>query len=204
MALKGRLGPKASQTPNADLSRFDLEIASWGSSCRSNDAIRKATEDGLVTTKAIAARARAVLQLLDRTGKLTEQFHAMSDATEIPPENREASREAEAESIVLLKNDRNILPLEKTKLKKVSLLGPLAKRSTVPDQGENQISPFDAFKEKLGDDVEISYSKGIYFRYQNSRPPTFADFDRNTRWTRHQNGLATSCPLRSRSSSKRS
>lgn len=42
------------------------------------------------------------------------------------PRNRELAREAARQSLVLLKNDEALLPLDKSKLKKVAVIGPMA------------------------------------------------------------------------------
>lgn len=112
-------------------------------------------DGGQVTTQTITDRARAVLQLLQRTGKLTSQLNAVPEITKNQSEHKELIREAVAEGIVLLRNGRNILPLNKTELKKIALLGPMAKYS------DSQVSPFDDFNSRLGKDVEITYSQGI-------------------------------------------
>lgn len=128
----------------------------WSTDSQFEKVIRKVIDDGLVTTQTITARARAVLRLLQRTGQLTSQFNAEPETTEDQPERKELIREGATEGIVLLKNARNILPLDETKLKKIALLGPMVKYSA------SHVSLIDAFTSRLSKDVEITYSQGIF------------------------------------------
>jgi beta-glucosidase len=78
--------------------------------------------------------------------------------------NRKLAYRAASESMVLLKNDNNILPLQKGKYKKIAIIGPNADRcilggySSIPKQ---TITPLQALKNKLGKDVEIIYTEGV-------------------------------------------
>eukprot|EP00743_Colponemidia_sp_Colp-15_P007755 GILK01008397.1.p1 GENE.GILK01008397.1~~GILK01008397.1.p1 ORF type:complete len:751 (-),score=119.29 GILK01008397.1:185-2437(-) len=72
---------------------------------------------------------------------------------------------AARESIVLLKNDNNILPLRKDKLKKITVVGPHSQATNILCSNyyrelPNVISPFDALKNRLGDSVEINLVTG--------------------------------------------
>jgi beta-glucosidase len=78
--------------------------------------------------------------------------------------NRKLAYRAACESMVLLKNDNNILPLQKGKYKKIAIIGPNADRcilggySSTPKQ---TITPLQALKKKLGSDVQIIYTEGV-------------------------------------------
>lgn len=135
---------------------------------RSTEVLKAAIKKGEITPKTIDNRARAVLQLLERTGKFSDRREQLAEKAIDLPEHRKLIREAGAEGIVLLKNDNQTLPIDATKIKKIALLGPLAKYAAAHGGGSAslnshyKISPFDAFTERLGKDVEISYSKGTY------------------------------------------
>jgi len=83
------------------------------------------------------------------------------------PEDRALNREICASSIVLLKNDKKVLPLPK-KMKKVALIGSHMKNPSLTGGGSASLEPyysvtlFDAIKEKLRPDVEIIYEVGAY------------------------------------------
>jgi beta-glucosidase len=81
--------------------------------------------------------------------------------------NRNAARDVAKKSIILLKNETDILPISKS-VKKIALIGPLAKSSTdmkgfwSVDWGKEDhlVSPYEGIKNKLGNDAKILYAKG--------------------------------------------
>jgi beta-glucosidase len=83
------------------------------------------------------------------------------------PEHKALALKMAQQSIVLLKNDKNVLPLNK-KIKKIAVLGPnsnnrisvLGNYNGIPS---NVVSLLDGLKEKLGSDVKIMYEPAINF-----------------------------------------
>lgn len=81
--------------------------------------------------------------------------------------NRNAARDVAKKSIILLKNQTDILPISKS-VKKIALIGPLAKSNTdmkgfwSVDWGKEDhlVSPYEGIKNKLGNDAKILYAKG--------------------------------------------
>ena len=77
--------------------------------------------------------------------------------------HRSLAREAARESITLLKNDGNVLPLNLKKLKTIAVVGPNAHRvllggySGVPKQF---ITVLDGIRAKVGDQAKVVYSEG--------------------------------------------
>ena len=77
-------------------------------------------------------------------------------------EHKAIARKITQESIVLLKNSENFLPLDKTKLKRVALIGPYADQvaldwySGTPPYA---ISALDGIKSKLGSGVKVSFAR---------------------------------------------
>lgn len=78
-------------------------------------------------------------------------------------------RKFAAESIVLLKNEKRVLPLDAKKLKKVAIVGGNAKALVLSGGGSAAlkasyfISPYDGIVKALKEvnpDVEVSYSEG--------------------------------------------
>ena len=75
-------------------------------------------------------------------------------------------RKVAAESIVLLKNDNGLLPIDKTKVKKVAIVGGNAKAVILSGGGSAAlkpsyfVSPYDGIVKALGKDVEVTYSEG--------------------------------------------
>lgn len=82
------------------------------------------------------------------------------------PEHARIARFVATESIVLLKNENNILPL-KAGIKKIALIGPLVKAKTdlastwtVYADTASMTNVYDGLQQKLGNKVELSYAKG--------------------------------------------
>ena len=80
--------------------------------------------------------------------------------------NRQAAKEVAKKSIVLLKNETQILPISKS-VKKIALIGPLAKSNndmkgfwSVEWKNDELVSLYDGVKNKFGKNAEILYAKG--------------------------------------------
>jgi beta-glucosidase len=91
--------------------------------------------------------------------------------------------DAARESIVLLKND-HILPLLKTGIKTVAIIGQSAKNTRVSGGGssmvnaENVVSPFDCISNELGKDVKIIYAQGLTLKGDaNPIDPSLFSYD---------------------------
>src|SRR5262249_7038828 len=76
------------------------------------------------------------------------------------------ARKAAAESIVLLKNIQNILPLQVEHLRSIALIGRFAKRPRYQGSGSAQVVPtrldnaHDEFQCRLGSNVQLTYADG--------------------------------------------
>ncbi|HEY0461771.1 MAG TPA: glycoside hydrolase family 3 N-terminal domain-containing protein [Pyrinomonadaceae bacterium] len=80
-------------------------------------------------------------------------------------EDRKLAAEAAERSIVLLKNEKNVLPLDRTKLKSIAVIGPNAARAhlggyTDPNPPRT-VSLLDGIKNKLGSAVRVNYAEGV-------------------------------------------
>ncbi len=80
-------------------------------------------------------------------------------------ENRKVALKAAQESMVLLKNNKGILPLKKGAYKKIALVGPNADRCILggyADVPKQTISPLQALKEKAKGQFDIIYAEGVH------------------------------------------
>ncbi|CAK7234153.1 hypothetical protein SCUCBS95973_008837 [Sporothrix curviconia] len=94
---------------------------------------------------------------------------------------RQTAREAAANSVVLLKNENNTLPLKPETLQTLAIIGPNAKHPTLGGTGSAVVNPyyttnpFDSLSEaaKIGNPkIEITYARGILTSLQ---PPLMGD-----------------------------
>jgi beta-glucosidase len=131
--------------------------------------LEKSLEEGKVTEAEIDLACHRVLEAKYKLGLFDDSYRYFDKTRPVKDiltaENRQAAREVAARSFVLLKNDNQILPLEKSG--KVALVGPLADSQnnmlgTWAPTGEHHLAVkiIDGFKNVGGDDLEILYAKG--------------------------------------------
>jgi len=126
-------------------------------------------KEGKITVKQLDDAIYKILWYKFKLGLFDDPYKfsdpAREAATMLTPANRQQAREAARGSIVLLKNEGNILPLKN--VKKVALIGAFAKsRADMFDFWVAQGTPNDAvtihdgLKNALGNDVELNYVSG--------------------------------------------
>jgi beta-glucosidase len=123
-----------------------------------------AVECRKVSMQAVDTAVKNVLKLVDRTYKPTAPRENEAGDTE---KSRALTRKVAAESIVLLKNQRCILPLAKGSNQTFGLIGEHFKIAATCGGGSSEVTPFyvstpfDAITEVLGAD-KIQYQPGCY------------------------------------------
>ncbi len=126
-------------------------------------------KEGKISVKTIDNACRLVLEAKYKLGLFDDPYRYLSDQrakTEIlTPENRLAARTAAEHSMVLLKNDNQLLPLDPSK--SIALIGPLAdirpdKTGSWQPAGnqENATSVLSGVKKLLGNSDNVYYAKG--------------------------------------------
>jgi beta-glucosidase len=137
------------------------------------DDLAKALRDGLVSEADMDAALKNLLRLYLRLGEFdppgVDPYAKIGrdSGGELPPWERPSSRDlvrvATDESIVLLKNENNTLPLDRTKLKTIAVIGPwvgevlLDWYSGTPPYA---VSILDGVKESVGRGVKVVYDDG--------------------------------------------
>ncbi|KAJ4298099.1 hypothetical protein N0V90_005998 [Kalmusia sp. IMI 367209] len=135
---------------------------------RTPEVVHKALKSGEVSEVDIDARVLSTLKLLKKVGKFDDRRETPKEQAIDRPEHRALIRKAGAEGLILLKNEGGILPINAKKIKKIALLGPLAKYAAAHGGGSAslnchyKITPYDAFVERLGKHVEITHGKGAH------------------------------------------
>lgn len=136
--------------------------------------VQKAVDDGKIDPKVIDTSALRVLEFLVKTGKFESPDNA-PERSVVDPEHSQLIRKAGADGIVLLRNENEILPLQREKVKSVALLG-LAKECLAFGGGSAKvnchykITPYDAIQQVLaGTNAEVRYAKGAH-TFRNFEP----------------------------------
>ena len=137
------------------------------------DDLSKALKDGLLTEADMDASLRNLLRLYLRLGEFdppgVDPYATIGRESkgELPPWERQSSRElvrqATDESIVLLKNDNNTLPLDRMKLKTIAVIGPWVGQvlldwySGTPPYA---VSILEGIKQAVGHVAKVVYADG--------------------------------------------
>ncbi len=91
-------------------------------------------------------------------------------------EHQQLALKAAHEAIVLLKNQNNLLPLDRTKYKRIAVLGPNAAELHLGGYSDNPgrgVSILQGIKNKVGSAVEVLYSEGC--KITETPPDWYAD-----------------------------
>lgn len=86
-------------------------------------------------------------------------------------QKRAVAYKAATESMVLLKNENNFLPLDRTRIKTIAFIGPNADKCLLGGYSSKPrvcISPLDAIREKYGKDINILYAEGVRLTDKNN------------------------------------
>jgi beta-glucosidase len=125
--------------------------------------IESAMQARLIKQSTINKRARKVLEFVERASRAPV---SVEETGRDFPEDRALNRTLCANSIVLLKNDGNLLPIPKT-VKKIALIGSHVKTPAISGGGSASLEPYyavslyDAVVEALPD-AEVLYEAGAY------------------------------------------
>ena len=131
--------------------------------------IPKAVERKLVTEETVNRALSRVLRIGFKLGAFDPPemvpFSKIPESMIDSPEHRALALKAATESIVLLTNKNDFLPLNPSALKTVAVIGPAAEK---PEYGnyyhyntvQNKVSPLDGLQNRLGKGVEVRYAVG--------------------------------------------
>jgi beta-glucosidase len=128
-------------------------------------------KDGKLSQAKIDEAVRRILRIKFRLGLFDKPYadENLERVTIMKQEHLAAAREVAARSIVLLKNDRNALPLSKS-VRSIALIGPLADSQkdligswSGDGRTEDAVTLLQAMRSKLGPQTKINHAKGCEF-----------------------------------------
>ena len=164
----------AHNTREAALYGLDLEMGSYTNGLTTEatgftyddyylgNAYYNMAAKGEIPMKVVDDKAGRMLTLLFRTAMNTKKPYGSLNS----PEHIAAARKIAQEAVVLLKNDKKLLPLDIKKYKKILVVGENATRELCPGGGsselkaKDEVSPLRGLQERYGKDVEIIYKPG--------------------------------------------
>ena len=142
---------------------LDLEMPGpgnvWG------DQLFTAVSEGKVEEELIDDKVRRILNIANFSKRFENPTNKPEQSNN-SEEHRKLLKEAAASGMVLLKNN-DLLPL-KSNVKNLAIIGPNAKEAQIIGGGSAslkphyQAHPLEAFQNKLGDHMNISYAKGCH------------------------------------------
>jgi len=130
--------------------------------------LRELVKDGKVSMKTLDSRVADVLRVKFKLGLFDEPYVKDPAAADKLVHNAQAtamSLQMNRESMVLLKNDNNLLPLDKSRIKNILVAGPLAMETNYAisryGPSHNPVTNvLDGIKNYVGAGVNVTYAKG--------------------------------------------
>ncbi len=141
---------------------LDLEMPGPGNTW--GKKLLEAVTEGLVDEEVINDKVERILNIAEFSGRFDSPENKL-EKSNIRKSHNKLLRKVASEGMVLLKN-KKILPLKKSAIKKLAVIGPNAKNSQIIGGGSAslkphyQVHPFEALRERFSDDFSISYAEG--------------------------------------------
>jgi beta-glucosidase len=138
-----------------------------------------AIKDGRVTEATIDEKIKRILNLAERFGWLDRE-QTDNSLSVYSVKNHEVALDAAREGAVLLKNEGHMLPLDKSTVKSILVVGPDAYPGVAVGGGSAGVKPFtlvsdvEGIQKIVGQDVTVFYDRGL---------PSVPDLARRTRFT---------------------
>lgn len=163
----------AHDTKGCALGGLDLEMGQ-GMNSIMGEPLLKLVQDGEIPEDVIEEKARRVLRLMYRTNCFMKKEEQPKGEIDTPRHHKLVKKLAQ-DSMVLLKNDKNFLPLDSKKLKSIAVIGPSAdyQHNTGPLEicgGSGAVHPaYDVTPLKglqdycKGRGIEVFYEPGVIF-----------------------------------------
>ena len=139
------------------------------------DNLVNAVRTGLISESVVDTAVRRHLKLKFELGLFDNRYLDADNVINVfdTPEQRQLAREIARESIVLLKNESNLLPIDKSRVKSIAVIGPNAASTRnvlgdyvysahvdSPEDAVPVVSILDGIKAKAGSDIRINYAEG--------------------------------------------
>ncbi len=156
----GALKDGTAEAANAGL---DLEMPGpgWHLGSRLLDAVRS----GDVEEATVDNTVRRLLRVLILSGRLDDP-EEQPERSDDRPEHRELARRVAAEAMVLLKNEGGLLPLDRSRLRTLAVIGPNAEVGQIMGGGSSHVTPhyvihpLEALRKRCCSDVTVVHKQG--------------------------------------------
>lgn len=146
------MGTDLHMLPNPDYSKFYMA-----------DTLASLVKAGKISEYLINEKVKRILYIMFKTNMMNGVKPKGEYNTK---EHQQAARKIAEEGIVLLKNEKNILPLNKSSIKSIAVIGYNAERKQSMGGGSSQIrafyevTPLEGIRNAAGQSIQISYAQG--------------------------------------------
>jgi len=153
--------------------------------------LKQSLDEAKVSQQDIDQACRRILEAKYKLG-LFEDPYRYCDVNRakneiFTPENRQIAREVAAQTFVLLKNDRQILPIQNKKT--IALIGPMADNAenmpgtwSVAADFSKSVSLLEGLKNAVGNTVQVVYAKGTNVVNDPQLDARISVFGKPTKW----------------------
>ncbi|OPA81015.1 glycosyl hydrolase [Paenibacillus selenitireducens] len=137
-----------------------LDIEMPGPAEYNTKAIVKAVQENRLDEAVLDQSVTRILELVRKTVE-TRNFENIQKI-----DYHELARKAASESMVLLKNDHHMLPIDKTKIDSMAVIGTFAKKPRIQGAGSAEVTPtridtpWEHLQHITNDEIKLSYADG--------------------------------------------
>jgi beta-glucosidase len=141
------------------------KAAGNGAGWLASDKVLPEVSSGKISQAAIDDNVSRMLRIMFVSGQFDHPHTA--DGEIDTPEQKAVVRKAATESIVLLKNTADVLPLDATKIHSIAVIGPNAATARTGGGGSSHvdpkysIAPLEGIRTRAGNNVKVSYALGV-------------------------------------------
>lgn len=138
------------------------------------EALVKAIRAGEVSEARINDAVRRILSVIERSGAF-ERPITLSEASSDTPERRRLARWGAAQAVVLLRNDGDLLPINRSQVKSIAVIGPNAALARIQGSGSSRVTPYyavtplEGIRAQCGDAITVRHEPGC--RNDRLTPP---------------------------------
>lgn len=145
---------------------IDMDMSSY----KFVELLPKLVREGRVSEEVVDNAVRNVLRLKQRAGLLDNPYRYFDEKREkdevLSMQNWKETKDIALKSMVLLKNDNHILPIDKT-VRNIAVIGPFAKSQmdllgwwSCKGEAKDVVSIYDGLLAEFGNNIKYSYAQG--------------------------------------------
>jgi beta-glucosidase len=129
-------------------------------------ALKDLVKSGKVPQSVLDGAVKEILACKFKLGLFENPYADKQHAESVSnnPVSRAVALEAAKQSIIMLKNENNLLPIKPGSIKKIAVIGPNAKDTILGDYSTKHpkyfVSVYDGIKQRAGDRFEVGYEIG--------------------------------------------